>query len=531
MQLKTYHSIVNKKFIMASRKKIQAVFLLLFCLVFAGLRPAYGDHPDHYPEKRSFYDSLSLVMNKYIVPVENWTLFEGTIQGVQSLFEAGDFKIKSENDQIELVIGDSPPINFTKEKIDYNAIELVESLSKIFDTIFNQFPDRNKIHVINSALKGMVATLEPNSYFIEPGALKRLQAQNRGVYEGVGLEITTKDEIVTIVSPYEGTPAFRLGLLPNDRILAVDGKPTRGLRIMDVSEKIRGGKGKPVTLTIERQGWDSPRDFVLIKDTISHRTLKFFELEPGLGYIRIINFLGTTYDDFAAALQELSKLSPLEGLVLDLRYTPGGLLNQSLAIADSFLFSGTIARTEGRIKSGNKTYYAQPKTLSAGYPIVVLVNEGSASGSEIVAAALRANQRAIIVGERTFGKGLIQTVFPVQTGGAIRLTTSMLLTPDGNKIQGIGISPDLTINPTLLDYEKSEKKNPAFLKKLELGATKDDPSVQLCLDILRLSLLLRDTPEEELEGLSDEQATLKKDFNGLNKAVEEISPRMKKPTF
>ena len=147
------------------------------------------------------------------------------------------------------------------------------------------------------------------------------------------------------------------------------------------------------------------------------------------------------------------------------------------------------------------------------------------------AAALRANQRAIIVGERTFGKGLIQTVFPVQTGGAIRLTTSMLLTPDGTKIQGIGISPDLTINPTLLDYEKSEKKNPAFLKKLELGATKDDPSVQLCLDILRLSLLLRDTPEEELEGLSDEQATLKKDFNGLNKAVEEISPRMKKPTF
>ena len=285
MQLKTYHSIVNKKFIMASRKKIQAVFLLLFCLVFAGLRPAYGDHPDHYPEKRSFYDSLSLVMNKYIVPVENWTLFEGTIQGVQSLFEAGDFKIKSENDQIELVIGDSPPINFTKEKIDYNAIELVESLSKIFDTIFNQFPDRNKIHVINSALKGMVATLEPNSYFIEPGALKRLQAQNRGVYEGVGLEITTKDEIVTIVSPYEGTPAFRLGLLPNDRILAVDGKPTRGLRIMDVSEKIRGGKGKPVTLTIERQGWDSPRDFVLIKETISHRTLKFFELEPGVGSV------------------------------------------------------------------------------------------------------------------------------------------------------------------------------------------------------------------------------------------------------
>ena len=531
MQRKTYNIVFNKTFLMVTRKTIQSVFFLLFCVLVIWLEPAYGDHPDHYPEKRSFYDSLSLVINKYIVPVENWILFEGTLQGLQSFLGATDFEIKSENDQIELVIKDSPPLIFSREEIDYNAIELIDHLSDVFDILFAQFPDRNKIHIVNAATRGMVATLEPNSYFIEPEVLERLQAQNRGVYDGVGLEITTKNEIVTIVSPYEGTPAFRQGLRPNDRIISVDGKPTKGLRIMEVSEIIRGSKGEPVTLTIERQGWDSPRDFVLIKDTISHRTLKSFELEPGFGYIRIINFLGTTHEDFAAALQDLAKLSPLEGLILDLRYTPGGLLNQSLGIADYFLSSGTIARTEGRIKSGNKTFYARPKTLSVDYPIIVLVNEGSASGSEIVAAALRANQRAIIVGERTFGKGLVQTIFPVQTGGAIRLTTSMLLTPEGIKIQGIGITPDLTINPTLLDYEKTEKNVPKTLKILEIGATKDDPSVQLCLEILRLSLLLQDTPEEELEGLSDEQATLKKYFNGLNKAVKEISPTMKKPAF
>jgi carboxyl-terminal processing protease len=516
---------------MTTKKNIHIIFFLFFCLLVVGLRPANGAHPDHYPEKRAFYDSLSLVMNKYIVPVESWLLFEGSLQGFQSLLGAVDFRLNSKNDQIELFIKDTPPINFSKEKIDYNAIELIESLSKVFDTVFAKFPDISKTRIINAAITGMVATLEPNSYFIEPEDLERLQDQNRGVYEGVGLEITTRNGIITVVSPYEGTPAFRQGLLPNDRILAVDGEPTKGLRIMEVSEKIRGGKGKPVTLTIERQGWDSPRDFVLIKETISHRTLKFFELEPGVGYIRIINFLGSTYGDFAAAMKELVKLSPLEGLVLDLRYTPGGLLNQSLGIADYFLTSGMIARTEGRIKSGDKTFYARPETLPVDYPIVVLVNKGSASGSEIVAAALRANQRAIIVGERTFGKGLVQTVYPVPTGGAIRLTTSMLLTPDGSKIQDNGIIPDLTINPALLDYEKSETNESKFLKKLELGATKDDPSIQLCLDILRLSLLLQDTPEEELEGLTDEQAAVKKRFNGLSKAVKEIAPRMKIPTF
>ncbi len=430
-----------------------------------------------------------------------------------------------------MLIKDSPPLKFNKDEIDNNAIELVESIATIFDSTFEQFPDLGKTRIIHAAITGMVATLEPNSYFIEPEDMKRLQSQNMGFFEGIGLEITTKDGFITVVSPHADTPAFRQGLQPNDRIIAVDGITTKGLRIMEVSGKIRGEKGKPVTLTIERQDWEAPRDIVLVRDTISHRTIKSFQLEPGFGYIRVINFLGSTDDDFIAALKNLTKNSQPVGLVIDLRYNPGGLLNQSLGLADFFLNTGIIATTNGRIQSENKTYYARPETLDYDYPIVVIINEGSASGTEIFASALRAHERAVLVGEKSFGKGFIQAIFPVQTGGAIRLTTSRLLTPEGDEIQDVGITPDLNITPPLLDYENPPVNGSTALPTLELGATKDDPAIKISLDILKRSLLLQDTPEEELEGLSDEQAAIKKRFNGLNRAVLEVTPQKKLQDF
>ncbi len=516
---------------MVRQKSLLSASVLLLYVLLLGLHTSHAALPKYYKEKRAFYDSLSIVLNKYIVPVGNWGLFEGTLQGIQDSIGEDNFKIISENNRIAVSIKESSPLNFSKDEIDTNAITLIESLSEVFDTVFKQFADTDRIGIIHAAIAGMIDTLEPNSYFIEPDDLERLQAQNRGVFEGIGLEITTKDGIVTVVSPYEGTPAFRRGLLPNDRIIAVDGMSTKGLRIMEVSEKIRGEKGKPVTLTIERQGWEAPRDIVLVRETISHRTVKFFQLEPGFGYIRIINFLGTTDDDFAAALESLAKPAPLEGLTLDLRYNPGGLLNQSLGLADFFLNTGVIATTDGRVKSDNKTYYARPGTLPSDYPIVILVNEGSASGTEIVASSLRNHQRAVLVGEKTFGKGYIQTIFRVQTGGAIRLTTSMLLTPDGKKIQGVGVSPDLNVLPSLLDYEKSTTNDTTLLPTLEMGATKDDQAVQLSREVLKRALLLQDTPEDELEGLDPEQAAIRKRFNGLNKAVEEVARQRKMQTF
>ena len=449
-------------------------------------------------------------------------MFEGTLEGMQSLIGKSQFSFKSENNQIILSIKDNPPLQFSEDEIDTNAIELIESISTIFNTIFEQFADLDKNRVIHAAIAGMVDTLEPNSYYIRPEDLKRIEAQNKGFFGGVGLEITTKDGVITVVSPYDDTPAFRQGLQPNDRIIAVDNLPTKSLRIMEVSEKIRGKKGKPVTLTIERQGWDAPRDIILVRDTISHKTIKSFQLEPGFGYIRVINFLGSTDDDFKIALEDLSESAKLSGLIIDLRYNPGGLLNQSLGLADFFINSGIISTTDGRVKSDNQIYSARPATLPYDYPIVVIINAGSASGSEIFASSLRTHQRAVLVGERSFGKGFIQAIFSVKTGGAIRLTTSRLLTPEGKEIQDIGITPDLTINPSLLDYEMSSGNPPTF-PYLALGATKDDPAILISLDILKRSLLLQETPDDELEGLSDEQVEIKKRFYGLNRAVEKVS--------
>jgi carboxyl-terminal processing protease len=516
---------------MVAKKTTWFALVFFVTAMVIAVTSSYAALPKNYKEKKVYYDSLSIVLNKYIVPVGNWGLFEGTLQGMQTHLGEAQFALKSDKNQIEISIKDTSPLRFNKDKIDTNAIELVESLSTIFDSTFEQFADLDKTHIVHAAIAGMVDTLEPNSYFIEPEDLKRLQEQNKGVFGGIGLEITTIDGVITVVSPYADTPAFLQGLLPNDRIIAVDGKLTKGLRFMEVSEIIRGAEGTPVTLTIERQGWDATREIVLVRETISHKTIKSFPLEPGFAYIRVINFLGTTDVDFEAAYQNLTKATQLEGLIIDLRYNPGGLLYQSLGLADFFINSGIISTTDGRVRSDNKSYYARPATLKHDFPIVIIINEGSASGSEILASSLRSHHQAVLVGEKSFGKGYIQAIFPVQTGGAIRLTTSRLLTPEGDEIQGIGVIPDLNISPALLDYEKSSVNDTAQFRTLALGATKDDPAIIISLDILKRSLLLQDTPEEELEGLTEKQAAIIKRFNGLNRAVEEVKLQKKTQKF
>ena len=354
---------------MFSRKPLLSIAVLLFLTIcFASATVVNAALPRHYQEKRIFYDALSIVLNKYITPVGNWSLLEGSIKGLLIL---GDEKLvlKSDAEQIQVTIADQETIQFNKDEIDHNAIALVDSMSTIFDALFEQFPQLDTTKVIHAAITGMIATLEPNSYFIEPEDLKRLQAQNKGVFGGIGLEITIRNGQIYVVSPYEGTPAFQAGLLPRDQIVAVDERPTSGLRMIEVSERIRGKKGTKVTLSIMRDGWDTPRHITLVRDTISHRTIKSFQFEPGFGYIRIINFLGTTDEDFADGLQQLNTNASLEGLIIDLRYNPGGLLNQSLGIADFFLNTGVIAKTDGRVKSDNKKYYARPSTCSLIIPL------------------------------------------------------------------------------------------------------------------------------------------------------------------
>jgi carboxyl-terminal processing protease len=504
-------------------KKIHPIiFFVSLAAWLTAISVIHAAPPRYYLQKKVYNDTLSIILNKYLYPVDNWTLLEGTIDGLHNLLGEKNMSRMTSSGRIEITIADQKTFMFVRDEIVHNALVLVDSVANLFDTIFEIFPEQQQIDVVHAAISGMVATLEPNSYFIYPEDLARLQEQNKGVFGGTGMEITIRDDSIYVVSPYDGTPAHKAGLLPNDQIVAVDGQPTQGMRIMEASEKIRGKKGSKVTLTVLREGWDSTREIILVRDVISHKTIKYFQLEPGFGYIRIINFLGSTNNDFITAIKRLNRKSSLEGLILDLRYNPGGLLNQSLNIADIFLNNEIIAKTDGRVKSDNKTYYARPSSRLPDYPIVIIINDGSASGTEIVSSALRIHQKAVLIGEKTYGKGYIQTTFPLQSSGALRLTTATLLTPAGDPIQDNGIVPDLNVSKSSLDYELPGHDQ-SKLPTLTLGATKGDPAVQLGLEILKQSLLLQDTPEEELAGLTLEKAAMVKRFNGMRKAVEKVS--------
>jgi len=509
---------------MPMRKTVWLALFFLPVLLFISLPFSRAATQENYREKKIFYDSLSIVLNKYIVPVGNWSLFSGTLQGLQKLTGADTFRLKTTGNLTEVSIKDHPPIMFFRDQIDNNAIELVESVSKVLDGVFDQYGGLDKIDIIHGAIAGMVATLDPNSYFIGPEEFRRTREQNRGFYDGVGLELTIRDNMVTVVSPIADSPADRTGIKPNDRITAVDAISTEGMGIMKVTEMIRGDEGQPVTLTVDRQGWDQPKDIVLTREAIPHRTVKSSLLEPGFGYIRVTDFLGTTADDFSAALTGLIGESELYGLVIDLRNNPGGLLNQALELTDFFLNNGVIATTEGRIKSDNRTFYARPTTLPNDYPIVILINGGSASGSEIFASSLRSHKRAMLVGERSFGKGIIQATYPIQTGGALRLTTARILTPDGDEIQGVGVTPDLHVALSPATVKENSAEKPATSADQDGTNTGEDPAVRIGLDILKRSLLLQEAPERgQAQDAAGEPFAVRKRFIGLTRAIEEMN--------
>ena len=305
----------------------------------------------------------------------------------------------------------------------------------------------NSDDLIYGAIDGMLNKLDPHSSFMPPEAYKELQIETKGRFEGIGIEITMKDDILTVVSPIEGTPADRAGLKAGDRIIKIDGTVTKTINLLDAVKKMRGPKGSEVILTIMREGMSRPKDFKIVRDVIPIGSVKSKVLEDGYGYVRITNFRDKTATDLQAALKSLegSKV-PLRGLVLDLRNNPGGLLDQAVDVADEFLAKGLVVYTDGRIKSQNMKFEATAKDKPRHrYPMVVLVNEGSASAAEIVAGALQDHRRALVLGERTFGKGSVQTVIPLEDGSGLRLTTARYYTPNGRCIQAKGIMPDVVV--------------------------------------------------------------------------------------
>jgi len=310
--------------------------------------------------------------------------------------------------------------------------------------------------LVYGAIKGMLETLDPHSGFMPPESFKEMQAETKGRFEGLGLEITMKDGILTVVAPIEDTPAFKAGILAGDQIIKIDGEPTKNLSLMDSVKKMRGPRGTQVTISIMREGLTKPRDFTLTRDVIPVRSVRHELLEKNYGYVRISQFQEKTNSEFEKAMKALEEESKgsLKGLVLDLRNNPGGLLDQAVKITDQFIDSGTIVSIEGRKEDQKQKFLAHAQGTLPRYPLVVLVNGGSASGSEIVAGAIQDHHRGIILGTQTFGKGSVQTIFPLKEGAGLRLTTARYYTPSGRSIQAKGIVPDLIVKLSKPEEEK-----------------------------------------------------------------------------
>jgi carboxyl-terminal processing protease len=303
--------------------------------------------------------------------------------------------------------------------------------------------------LVYGAIDGMLASLDPHSGFMPADVYREMKIDTRGEFGGLGIEITLKDDILTIVAPIEDTPAFRAGLAAGDRILKIDEQFTKGMGVMDAVRLMRGAPGTAVTISVMRDSFERPRDFTLTREIIKIKSVKSKTLEDGFGYLRITQFQERTASDLERALGALRKENggALQGVVLDLRNNPGGLLEQAVEVADLFLEEGLIVYTKGREADAQMEFTARRAGTEPAYPMVVLINGGSASASEIVAGALQDHNRAVILGTPSFGKGSVQTILPIGDDAGLRLTTALYYTPKGTSIQAKGIVPDITVPP------------------------------------------------------------------------------------
>ena len=313
--------------------------------------------------------------------------------------------------------------------------------------------------LLENAIKGMLSNLDPHSAYLEPEAFAELQESTSGEFGGLGIEVGMEDGFIKVVSPIDDTPASKAGIEAGDLIVKIDGQPTKGLSMMDAIGKMRGKPGSSINLTLVREG-GQPFDVKLTRAIIKVRSVRSQILEPGYGYLRITQFQVNSGEEVGKALAKLKKDNDgkkLNGLVLDLRNNPGGVLQAAVEISDHFLTKGLIVYTEGRIANSELRFNADPADASEGVPLVVLINGGSASASEIVAGALQDHKRAVLMGTDSFGKGSVQTVLPLNNDRALKLTTALYFTPNGRSIQAQGIIPDIEVARAKLTREQDNE--------------------------------------------------------------------------
>ncbi|MDH3526733.1 MAG: S41 family peptidase [Gammaproteobacteria bacterium] len=348
-------------------------------------------------------------------------------------------------------------------------VEELRTFSDVFGRIKNDYVESvEDKELLENAIRGMLSGLDPHSAYLDTEQFKELQVGTTGQFGGLGIEVGMENGFVKVIAPIDDTPAQRAGVKAGDLIIRLDDTPVKGMSLNDAVKVMRGKPGTDIVLTIVREGLDKPLQITITRDIIKVRSVKSRSLEPGYGYLRISQFQSKTADYLVDAIAKLKKENggKLTGLVLDLRNNPGGVLNGAVAVSDAFLTKGLIVYTEGRIADSSLRFNATPDDVVGGAPMVVLVNQGSASASEIVAGALQDHKRAIIIGTRTFGKGSVQTILPLSGGTALKLTTARYYTPSGRSIQAEGIVPDIELET--LQFAEAEK-NLQPLKESDLS--------------------------------------------------------------
>ena len=350
---------------------------------------------------------------------------------------------------------------------DYESLETFTNILAIVRK--NYVDEVNTKELMTGAINGMLNSMDPHSGYLTPELYKELQMDTQGRFGGLGIEITIRNGMLTVVSPIEDTPAFRAGIKAGDQIFKIDDEFTKDMNLMQAVKKMRGLKGSKLNLSIKREGVPDLLNFSIVRDTIRVQSVRSRVLEEGYAYIRLAQFQERSDRDLQKALEKLSsEKGGVKGLVLDLRNNPGGLLTQAVRVADLFLDSGMIVYTEGRLENQKQKYFARKEGSWTEFPIVVLVNGGSASASEIVAGALQDHKRAVILGTKTFGKGSVQTILPLDDNSALRLTTARYFTPKGRSIQATGIVPDIVFENAPVQEARAEEKKRLGLREENL---------------------------------------------------------------
>lgn len=396
------------------------------------------------------------------------------------------------------------------------AYQDLKIFSEVLSLVQDQYVEETKPEeLIQGAIVGMLRTLDPHSAFMPPDMYKEIQVETEGSFGGIGIEITIKEDQLVVVSAIEETPAQRAGINAGDHIIKVNGEPTKGMSLMDAVHKMRGPSGTNAIITIMREGFTKPKDFVITRAVIKIKSVKWQIKENNIAYIRITNFNKTTGSELERALKELKK-EKVKGLILDLRNNPGGLLDQAVRVTDYFLEKGElIVYTKGRSEKQNMRFSSYGNKPHIKFPMVILVNGGSASASEIVAGALQDKDRAIILGTETFGKGSVQTIIPLSDGSGLRLTTAKYYTPKGRSIQEKGIKPDIVVEnipPGNKGSKARVMREKELMEHMEGKTTKEDGEKEEAL------MIGHEIPEESKDIQLHKALDLLKNWNTFKKS-------------